>query len=125
MKKIIISILITVVVFFGFIGWGLYLMEIEDHYGDLQEIYFESQSGDLIINNETKKIGIITKNWKRADVITQQKDTLDLHDLIYINGKENKYEVFRPKTELNFQELDYEKLINFKQKGTIKSIVKN
>ncbi|MDI9309727.1 MAG: hypothetical protein QM535_05895 [Limnohabitans sp.] len=56
-------------------------MEIEDHYGDLQEIYFESQSGDLIINTQTKKFGIITKNWKRANVITQQGDTLDLFEI--------------------------------------------
>ncbi len=63
-------------------------MEIEDHYGDLQETYFDSKNGDLIVNKKTKKFGFISKNWKRAYVITKQNDTLDLYDLINTNGKE-------------------------------------
>lgn len=104
---------------------GLYLMEIEDHYGDLQEVYFDSKSGDVIVNKQTQKFGIITKNWKRADVITKEKDTIDLYDLIYINQKENKYEVFRSESELDLHNLTFEKIINLKAKNSIKTIIKN
>jgi len=43
----------------GFIGFGLYSMEIEDHYGDLQELYYKSEDGDVIINKTTSEFGII------------------------------------------------------------------
>ncbi|MNL19720.1 hypothetical protein D3C87_1409360 [compost metagenome] len=72
-KKIILSVLAVLFILFGLIAFGLYSMEIDDHYGDLQEIYFDSESGDIIINKQTQKFGIITKDWKRANVITKRK----------------------------------------------------
>ncbi|WP_055445599.1 hypothetical protein [Lacinutrix mariniflava] len=51
-------VIITVV---GFIGFGLYSMEIEDHYGDLKELYYDSKSGDIILNKSTSEFGIIEK----------------------------------------------------------------
>ena len=100
-------------------------MEIEDHYGDLQEIYFDSESGDIIVNNQTQKFGIITKNWKRADVITKENDTLDLYNLIYVNQEENKYELLRSENELKINELNFRKIIELKRKNLIKTIIKN
>lgn len=100
-------------------------MEIDDHYGDLQKVYFDSKSGDIIINKQTKQFGIITKNWKRADVITKENDTLDLYDLIYKNQEENKYEVFRIEDELKINELNFEKILELKSKNSIETIIKN
>ncbi len=125
MKKIILSVIIIAFGIFGFIVWGLYLMEIEDHYGDLQETYFDSKNGDLIVNKKTKKFGVIAKNWKRANVITKQNDTLDLYDLIYTNGSECNYEVFRSDTGLNIQELSFEKIMELKDKNSIQTVIKN
>lgn len=34
-------------------------MDIEDRYGDLQQVYFKSTSGDIIINNLTLEEGQI------------------------------------------------------------------
>jgi hypothetical protein len=124
-KKIILSVVMLLLIVLGFIAWGLYLVEIEDHYGDLQEIYFDSKSGDLIVNNQTKKFGIISKNWKRANVITKENDTLDLFELIYVNQKENKYEVLRSEKELKINELSFEKIVELKKDSLIKTIIKN
>ena len=124
-KKIIVSAIIVVIGLFGFIVWGLHLMEIEDHYGDLQEIYFDSENGDLIVIKDTKKFGIITKNWKRADAITQNNDTLDLYNLIYSKEREDKYELLRSDTELNLSELTFEKIMEMKSKYSLKTILKN
>lgn len=120
-KKIIVCVIILVFTLLSFIGFCLYLMEIEDHYGDLQEVYFESQSGDLIVNKQTKKLGLISKNWKRANIITKQKDTLDLYD--FING--NKYEVFRSKQDFDLNNLTYEKIMESKNQKVIESILSN
>ena len=124
-KKILLSIVIILVVLSGWIVFGLYLMEIEDHYGDLQEVYFDSKSGDIIVNKQTQKFGIITKSWKRADVITKENDTLDLYELIYVNQKENKYEVFRSEKELKINKLSFEKIMELKKKKLIETIIKN
>ena len=125
LKKIILSVTIIAFGIFGFIVWGLYLMEIEDHYGDLQETYFDSKNGDLIVNKKSKKFGFISKNWKRANVITKQNDTLDLYDLINTNGKECDYEVFRSDTELDIQKLSFEKIMELKEKNSIQTVIKN
>lgn len=124
-KKIILSIVALLLVLFGCIAWGLYLMDIEDHYGDLQEIYFDSKSGDIIVNNQTKKFGVISKKWNRADVITKENDTLDLYELIYVNQKENKYEVLRSKNELKINELSFEKILKLKKDILAETIIKN
>lgn len=124
-RKIVLSIFIILLALFGWIGFGLYLMEIDDHYGDLQEVYFDSKSGDIIVNKQTQKFGIITKNWKRADVITKENDTLDLYELIYTNEAENKYEVFRSENELKIDELNFRKIIELKRKNLIRTIIKN
>jgi len=124
-RKIIIRVLLFFLCLFVFIGWTLYLVEIEDHYGDLQEIYFDSKTGDIIINKQTEEFGIISKNWKRADVITKKNDTLDLYDIIYVNQKENKYEVFRSKKELKIEELSFEKIVKLKKDNSLRTIIKN
>ncbi|RED26668.1 hypothetical protein BD847_0590 [Flavobacterium cutihirudinis] len=124
-KKIILRVLSVSLIFFCFITWGLYLIEIEDHYGDLQEVYFDAKNGDIIINKQTQKFGIITKTWKRADVLTKENDTLDLYELIYINGIENKYEVFKTKDELKISELSYQKIIDLKNKKMLETVAKN
>ncbi|MFD2939233.1 hypothetical protein [Flavobacterium notoginsengisoli] len=105
----------------GFITLGLYLMEIEDHYGDLQEVYFESQNGDLIINKQNQTFGIISKNWRRSNVITKQNDTLDLCDFI----RQNKYEILRIEKELALNDLTFEKIIKLKNEKSAKSIINN
>lgn len=114
-KKIILSVVVLLFVLFGFIAWGLYVMEIEDHYGDLQEIYFTSKSGDIIVNNQNERFGVISKNWRRAEVITKENDTLDLYDLIYVDEQESKYEVLRSEKELKIRELSFGKILKLKK----------
>lgn len=91
----------------------------------MQQIYFDSKSGDIIVNRQTKKFGVITKNWKRADVITKENDTLDLYELIYINQTENKYEVFRSENELKIKKLSFDKIVELKEKKMLETIIKN
>ena len=100
-------------------------MEIEDHYGDLQKVYFDSKNGDVIVNKQTKKYGIINKNWKRVNILTKENDTIDLEDLIIINRKENKYEVLRSDDKLNIGKLDFDKIMELKRNGILEDVIKN
>ncbi|WP_029269503.1 hypothetical protein [Flavobacterium sp. KJJ] len=124
-KKIVLRITILIIIIFGFIAFGLYLIEIDDHYGDLQEIYFETKSGDIIINKQTKEFGVIAKNWKRADIITKENDTLDLNEIIYKNQEESKYEVFRSEQKFIIGELNYKKILELKRRNVLETIIKN
>ena len=109
-------VIITVV---GFIGFGLYSMEIEDHYGDYQEIYYESKDSDLIVNEETSEFGIVGKNWKRINIKTRQKDSTDLYTFASKGSYYSNIKVYRPKTmierieQMNFA--DVQKLISEKK----------
>tara|TARA_R110002051_G_C8538525_1_gene470746 strand:- start:324 stop:716 length:393 start_codon:yes stop_codon:yes gene_type:complete len=117
---------IVIITVFGFIGFGLYSMEIEDHYGDLKELYYDSENGDLIVNKTTSEFGIIEKNWKRINIRTQQKDSTDLYNWVYQNGTETKSEIYRVKngeTELNG--ITYSELEKRIENSDFKLIIKN
>lgn len=71
-NRILLRLSIFILVLFGMICFGLYSMEIEDHYGDLQDLYYQSSKGDIILNKSKSEIGFISnKNWKRIEVETK------------------------------------------------------
>jgi len=116
-------VIITVV---GFIGFGLYSMEIEDHYGDLKELYYDSKNGDLIVNKTTSEFGIIEKNWKRINIRTQQKDSTDLYNWVYQNGTETKSEIYRMKNgKIELNGITYSELEKRIKNLDFKLIIKN
>ncbi|WP_338761740.1 hypothetical protein WAF17_16095 [Bernardetia sp. ABR2-2B] len=109
-------VIITVV---GLIGFGFHTIEIEDHYGDYQEIYYKSKDSDLIVNEETSEFGIVGKNWKRINIKTKEKDSTDLYTFASKGSYYSKIKVYRPKTtierieQMNFA--DVKKLISEKK----------
>jgi len=117
---------IVIITAVGFIRFGLYSMEIEDHYSDLKELYYDSENGDLIVNKTTSEFGIIEKNWKRINIRTQEKDSTDLYNWVYKNGIETKAEIYRAKngkTELNA--ITYSELEKRIKNSDFKLIIKN
>ena len=91
---------IAIISVIGLIGFGLYSMEIEDHYGDYQEIYYKSKDADIIINEETSEFGIVGKNWKRINVRTKEKDSTDLYSFASKASYYSKIKIYRAKTEI-------------------------
>ena len=107
---------IVIITIIGFIGFGLYSVEIEDHYGDYKEIYYESKDSDLIVNEETSEFGIVGKNWKRINIKTKEKDSTDLYTFASKRSYYSKIKVYRPKTTIERIEqmniADVQKLIS-------------
>lgn len=100
-------------------------MEIEDHYGDLQELYYESKNGDIIVNQTTSEFGIIEKNWKRINIRIQKKDSTDLYNWIYQNGTKTKAEIYRPKSaEVELNGITYSELIKLIESSKLKLVSK-
>ncbi|TCC89325.1 hypothetical protein EZ428_16655 [Pedobacter frigiditerrae] len=61
-------------------------MDIEDRYGDLQEIYFKSDSGDIIVNNLNKKTAEILLENNRVFVI-ENNQKLELEEWLDPDSK--------------------------------------
>lgn len=117
---------IVTIFLLGFIGLGFYAMEIEDHYGDLQELYYESKDGDIIVNKTTLEIGIIEKSWKRINIRTEKKDSTGLYNWIYQNGYETKTEVYRSKSgEIELTGVSYSAFKKMIDNSQLKLVTKN
>ena len=105
-KRILISVSIFIIGCFTFVFYGLYLMDIEDRYGDLQQLYFDSKSGDIIVNNMNGKIGLIEFHRRRIFVNTG-KETLDVDEWL---DPQNKYifntDIYRPKYARDYLNLN-------------------
>lgn len=101
-------------------------MEIEDHYGDLQELYYELENGDVIVNKTTSEFGIIEKNWKRINIRTQKKNSTDLYNWVYQNGTETKAEIYRVKNKENkLNEITYSELKELIKNSELELIYNN
>ncbi len=90
-------------------GLKLFIIEISHHYKDLQELFYESESGYIIINKTTKEFGVVKKGWNRATIKTSKTET-DLYYWVHKTRNKAKVEVYRPKPTLknvNFETLNY------------------
>jgi hypothetical protein len=125
-KIILISLICGITLIVSFFSYALYLMEIEDQYGDYQNLQFESKTGDLIINKSTSEFGIIEKTWKRTNISIIEKDSTDLYFWIYRNGVETKSEIYRSKNgEIKLNEIKYSELLKKIENSEFKLITKN
>lgn len=102
-------------------------MVIEDHYGDLQHFYFQSKDGDIILNHDNKKFGIIEKDSKRIRIVNNSNEKVDLYNWVYIHDdfKESKIEVFRSDNKVDLSKMNYEEVVSLTQKNEVELIIKN
>ena len=108
-KKVTLLILIVLIFIIEFFGFAFHGMEIEDQYGDLQEFYFKSKSGDIMVFGEYEKIGLVDKTWKRIKVIDSRKDTVDLYTWFYDDRFPNgSNTLYRTKEGFTFDKLNKE-----------------
>ena len=100
----IFGLLIVGIVAFIFVG--LYGMEIEDTYGDNQDIFYSSRQGDLVVNHDTKEFGKIKKTWTRF-YVTINSDTIDI-DKWWDDKNIEIYELsdFELTDNIKYEELD-------------------
>lgn len=71
--------MVLFVAFLSLMTLGLWALDIEDFYGNKNEIYWEGSSGDSIklIDDNTKQVlatGILEKTWHRINIKTNQKE---------------------------------------------------
>jgi hypothetical protein len=117
---------IVIITIFGFIGFGFYSMEIEDHYGNYQEIYYKSKNFDIIVNVETSEYGIVEKNWKRLNVWTKEKDSTDLYTFVSKASYYSIIKLYRPKSKIeNIRKLEYNDIQKLVAENELKLILEH
>ncbi|MDO6804014.1 hypothetical protein Q4595_16330 [Wenyingzhuangia sp. 1_MG-2023] len=124
MKKIAIVFGTLILIFIILISFGLYTLGIEDNYGDLQNLYYKSSDGNLILNRETKDFGIIKKDWKSIRVQTAENKSFDLG--YWANQNENQYKIEVYDIEkLEIKNLTYKHVENLIESSKAKFIINN
>ncbi len=113
MKKairiIFFSILTVVISITGLIVFGLYSLSIEDHYGDLQIVYYKAKDNDIIVNEETETFGKLEKDWTSIKVIDGSNPAIDLYPWAFKGNDRVNLKIFRPNLEINsFEQMDYD-----------------
>lgn len=100
---------------------GLYAMSIEDHYGNYQEIFFQSKQGDIVVNRSSRKVKKVEKTWTRIYFI-DSSDTIDLWS--WLNN--DTVEIFRTKTNsLSLEKIRYEDIDLLVADQKLELIIKN
>lgn len=122
--KIVIGLIVILTLIIVFFGLAFHAMEIEDHYGDLQDFYYKSKSGDLMIFGDYEKIGVVDKTWKSIRVINSKNDTVDLYNWINDNRyKDGSNKLFRVKAKISTDELDKGIIIQKINRNELKEIM--
>ena len=76
------------------------MMEIEDRYGDLQEIYWKSKDGDIVFNKLNSSSAVIEKDWRKMYVKINGK-LVNIDEWLDPNNKYNfDLVIYRPKEGL-------------------------
>lgn len=92
-KWVIGVLMILFVAFLSFMSFGLWVLDIEDLYGDKQKIFWEGSSGDTVklVDYNTKQLlatGILKKTWHRINV---QSNNTEADILGWIENETGEY----------------------------------
>ncbi|WP_400190932.1 hypothetical protein [Hymenobacter sp. B81] len=121
--KVIIWISVFAIGGLAVLFWiGFQTMEIEDRYGGLQEIYYQAENGDIIIDSN-KRAGFIYKDSHRI-FVEENECMKDLNNWVGVNGEKLKINVYRPEYLETFTEnITSEKLIKFIESQKLDPII--
>ena len=118
--KIIIGISLTLFLFFSYIGYGLYLMSIEDKYGDFQELYSEiNKSDDYFVIIDYKQVGFIKKLEGEIYI------SIDGNLKNILNYSNNNIEVYQFEVNETYSNFSLKDAFYLKKEKTTELIYKN
>lgn len=108
-RIIFLTILAVMISIAGLIVFGLYSLAIEDHYGELQIVYYKAKDNDIIVNVETGEFGKLEKDWTSIKVIDGSKPAMDLYPWALLENDKVNIKIFRPDPKMNsLEQMDYD-----------------
>gem|GEM_PF-2128132 len=100
-------------------------MEIEDRYGDLQYFYFRSENGDLMVNLDLRKVGVVRKTRRFMRILDNNKE-VDLYEWVYPKEQETKVAIYRVEEEgLHVLNVGYDQLQHLINTHQAELVIKN
>lgn len=113
-KRLRTLFLLLFFLFWGVICFKLFLLEIDFHYGNLAEIFYESQDGYIVHNVTRKQIAQIEKTWNRLYII-ENENRVELKDWMNDDKEKATIIIYRPEESghniTNMSESEFEKLV--------------
>ncbi len=120
--KVLVGVSIAVVAVVVLIVNGLQLMAIEDQYGDLQDVFYKSETGDFIIDSN-KRVGVIKKFSDRV-YVEENGCMKDLYNWVNQNQQPVSLSVFRLEvTETILNHPSFEEVESLIQKQKLEPII--
>jgi len=116
---IITGLVLMIIVFLSYIG--VQSMSIEDYYGDHQNLYYQTEEGDIIVNRDLKEFRRLGKSWNRIYFVDKM-DTTNLYNWF----TNNKIEIYRPEQKMNSaSSLTFDKIEQLIKEKEFRFIMKN
>jgi len=110
---------------YGFFHSVFHAMNIEDRYGDLQYFYFRSENGDLMVNLDLRKVGVVRKTRQFMRILEKDKE-VDLYEWVYPKEQETKVAVYRVEAEgLHVFNVGYDQLQHLIDAHQAELVIKN
>lgn len=102
-SKVIRRVLCIAIAIIGLASWAIYegfrAMQIEDTYGDLQSIYWQSKIGDIIVCPQTRRVGQLQKEQFHIHVYTTTRAIRSLYSWAHDdNSNPDSLVVYRKST---------------------------
>jgi hypothetical protein len=98
---------------------------MEDRYGYLQHFYFRSENGDLMVNHDFRRVGVVKKT-RRFMRILENTTEVDLYEWVYPKEQETKVAIYRAKDEgVNVLSIRYNQLQHLIDADQVELVVKN
>ena len=97
----------SVLIFFViiFIYFTLKMVDVEDRYGDLQDLYWNSKNNDIALNKKNFKCAIIIKENNRIYVV-ENSNKIDIEYWLNRDDIDYDVEVYRPKEKIGIEKLN-------------------
>lgn len=96
-KRFRLLIILAFILLTSIICFKLYLLNIDLHYGNLGEIFYESQDGYLVHNLTDKTIAQLEKNGIRLYVLSKNDELVELKEWKLHSGDSTQIVIYRPK----------------------------
>jgi len=118
--KVVIGLSVVTSLFFLFILYGLNLMEVEDKYGDFQDLYYKiDKSEDYFVIIDNKDVGFVQK---LDDEIFVTVDDCMKHLLNYSN---TNIEVYKFGVNKTYSKFSLKEANHLKEEKSTELIYKN
>ena len=122
-RRILVFLIVLLISFSIYLYFGLKMLDIEDRYGDLENIYWNSKNDDIALNKKNSECALIRKEKNRVYVIKNQRK-LDIDYWLNPQNADYDVEVYRPKNKIALYKLTSEELYSLTKNSETKLIEK-